>query len=155
MCLLLGRKNAGLGRNVVMRRGTRMKSISLLALATSAMFAAMSGLALAAGDLAAGERVFAKCKACHQVGEGAKNAVGPQLNGLDGRTAGSAEGYNYSEAMKSSGIVWNEASFKEYIKNPKAKVAGTKMIYAGLAADKEQDDVWAYLAQFGADGKKK
>jgi cytochrome c len=138
-----------------MKRGTPMKSISLLALATSAIFAAMGGLALAAGDLTAGEKVFAKCKACHQVGEGARNAVGPQLNGLDGRTAGSAEGYNYSGAMKSSGIVWNEASFKEYIKNPKAKVAGTKMIYAGLAADKDQDDVWAYLAQFGADGKKK
>jgi cytochrome c len=132
-----------------------MKSISLLTLATGVAFAALAGSALAAGDPAAGEKVFAKCKACHQVGEGAKNAVAPELNGIDGRKAGSVEGYNYSEPMKSSGITWNEASFKEFIKNPKAKVAGTKMIFPGLASDKDQDDVWAYLDQFGADGKKK
>ena len=132
-----------------------MKSISLLTLATSVAFAALAGSALAAGDPAAGEKVFAKCKACHQVGEGAKNAVAPELNGIDGRKAGTAEGYNYSEPMKSSGITWNEASFKEFVKNPKAKVPGTKMIFPGLASDKDQDDVWAYLAQFGADGKKK
>jgi cytochrome c len=132
-----------------------MKSISLLTLATSVAFAALAGSALAAGDPAAGEKVFAKCKACHQVGEGAKNAVAPELNGIDGRKAGTAEGYNYSEPMKSSGVTWNEASFKEFVKNPKAKVPGTKMIFPGLASDKDQDDVWAYLAQFGADGKKK
>jgi cytochrome c len=132
-----------------------MKSISLLTLATGVAFAVLAGSALAAGDPAAGEKVFAKCKACHQVGEGAKNAVAPELNGIDGRKAGSVEGYNYSEPMKSSGITWNEASFKEFIKNPKAKVAGTKMIFPGLASDKDQDDVWAYLDQFGADGKKK
>lgn len=132
-----------------------MKSISLLTIAASAAFAALSGTALAAGDAGAGEKVFAKCKACHQVGEGAKNLVGPQLNGLDGRAAGSAEGYNYSDAMKGAGITWNEASFKEFVKNPKAKVAGTKMVFQGLAAEKDQDDLWAYLASFGADGKKK
>lgn len=132
-----------------------MKTISLLTLAASAAFAVSTGQALAAGDAAAGEKVFAKCKACHQVGEGAKNAVAPELNGIAGRKAGGAEGYNYSEPMKASGITWDEASFKEFIKNPKAKVAGTKMIFQGLASDKDQDDVWAYLAQFGADGKKK
>ncbi len=132
-----------------------MKSISLLTLATSVAFAALAGSALAAGDPAAGEKVFAKCKACHQVGEGAKNAVAPELNGIDGRKAGTAEGYNYSEPLKSSGITWSEASFKEFVKNPKAKVPGTKMIFPGLASDKDQDDVWSYLAQFGADGKKK
>ncbi len=132
-----------------------MKSMSLLTLAAGVAFAALAGTALAAGDPAAGEKVFAKCKACHQVGEGAKNAVAPELNGIDGRKAGSVEGYNYSEAMKNSGITWNEASFKEFVKNPKAKVPGTKMIFQGLASEKDQDDVWAYLAQFGADGKKK
>jgi cytochrome c len=132
-----------------------MKSISLLTLATSVAFAALAGSALAAGDPAAGEKVFAKCKACHQVGEGAKNAVAPELNGIDGRKAAAVEGYNYSDALKGAGITWNEASFKEFVKNPKAKVPGTKMIFPGLAADKDQDDVWAYLAQFGADGKKK
>jgi cytochrome c len=132
-----------------------MKSYSLLSLVAGAALAAMSGSAYAAGDAAAGEKVFAKCKACHQVGETAKNAVAPELNGIDGRKAGAVEGYNYSEPLKSSGIAWSDASFKEFIKNPKAKVPGTKMIFQGLAVEKDSDDVWAYLAQFGADGKKK
>ncbi len=132
-----------------------MKPISLLTFAASVAFAVSAGQALAAGDPAAGATVFAKCKACHQVGEGAKNAVAPELNGIDGRKAGAAAGYNYSDAMKASGITWDAASFKEFVKNPKAKIAGTKMIFQGLAADKDQDDVWAYLAQYGADGKKK
>ena len=131
-----------------------MKSISLLTFAVSVALAASAGNALA-GDAAAGEKVFAKCKACHQIGETAKNAVGPNLNGVAGRKAGSAEGYNYSEAMKGSGLTWDEATFKEFIKNPKAKVAGTKMVFQGLAADKDGDDVWAYLSSFAADGKKK
>ncbi|MBI1868650.1 MAG: c-type cytochrome [Methylocystis sp.] len=131
-----------------------MKPISLT-LAASVAFAALAGSAFAAGDPAAGEKVFAKCKACHQAGEGAKNMVGPELNGLDGRKAASVEGYNYSDALKSAGIAWGEASFKEFVKNPKVKVAGTKMVFQGLPADKDADDVWAYLAQFGADGKKK
>ncbi|GLI93307.1 cytochrome c-554 [Methylocystis echinoides] len=131
-----------------------MKTISLLTFAASVAFAASAGQAFAAGDAAAGEKVFAKCKACHQVGEGAKNAVAPELNGLSGRKAGSVEGYNYSEPMKASGITWDEASFKEFIKNPKAKVPGTKMIFQGLASEGDQDNVWAYLSQFKADGKK-
>jgi cytochrome c len=131
-----------------------MKTISLLTFVASVAFAASAGQAFAAGDAAAGEKVFAKCKACHQVGEGAKNAVAPELNGLSGRKAGSVEGYNYSEPMKASGIAWDEASFKEFIKNPKAKVPGTKMIFQGLASEGDQDNVWAYLSQFKADGKK-
>jgi cytochrome c len=131
-----------------------MKTISLLTFAASVAFAASAGQAFAAGDAAAGEKVFAKCKACHQIGEGAKNAVAPELNGLSGRKAGSVEGYNYSEPMKGSGITWDEASFKEFIKNPKAKVPGTKMIFQGLASEGDQDNVWAYLSQFKADGKK-
>jgi cytochrome c len=89
------------------------------------------------------------------VGETAKNGIAPELNGLDGRAAGAAASYNYSEAMKGSGITWNEASFLEFIKNPKAKVPGTKMVYQGLSSDKDAADVWAYLGSFGADGKKK
>lgn len=131
-----------------------MKTISLLTFAASVAFAASAGQAFAAGDAGAGEKVFAKCKACHQVGEGAKNAVAPELNGLSGRKAGSVEGYNYSDPMKNSGITWDEASFKEFIKNPKAKVPGTKMIFQGLASEGDQDNVWAYLSQFKADGKK-
>ncbi|CUT11996.1 Cytochrome c2 [Bradyrhizobium sp.] len=80
-----------------------------------------------AQDAAAGKSSFNKCLACHAIGEGAKNKVGPELNGLDGRKSGTAPDYNYSDANKNSGITWNEAQFKEYIKDPKAKIPGTKM----------------------------
>lgn len=127
----------------------------MLTLAAGVAFAFTAGQAVAAGDPAAGEKVFNKCKACHQVGETAKNAVAPQLNGLDGRKSASVEGYNYSEPFKALGIAWDEAQFKEFIANPKAKVPGTKMIFPGLKSEAEQENVWAYLSQFGADGKKK
>ncbi len=132
-----------------------MKSISLMTFLAGAAFVAMAGTASAAGDAAAGEKVFAKCKACHRIGEGAKNAIAPELNGIDGRKAGSVEGYNYSDAMKGSGITWDAASFKEFIKSPKAKVPGTKMVFQGLASEPDEDNVWAYISQFDADGKKK
>ncbi|WP_018183399.1 c-type cytochrome [Kaistia granuli] len=106
------------------------------------------------GDAAAGQKVFLKCKACHQIGENAKNAVGPELNGLFGRHSGSVEGYKYSDANKNSGIVWDETVFREYIRNPKAKVPGTKMSFPGLKDDKDIDNIVAYLKQFGPDGKK-
>jgi cytochrome c len=107
-----------------------------------------------AQDAAAGERVFTQCRACHQVGETAKNAVGPVLNGLFGRPAGSVEGYTYSAANKNSGITWDEAVFTDYIKNPRAKIPGTKMVYAGLKDEQRIADLIAYLKQFDATGKK-
>ena len=110
---------------------------------------------VSAQDAAAGEKVFGVCKACHQIGETAKNSVGPQLNGIIGRKAGTVEGYNYTAANKGSGLTWDEATFREYIKDPKAKIPGTKMIYAGLKDEKRTDDLLAFLKQFGADGKKK
>ena len=109
----------------------------------------------ARADDAAGEQSFKKCFPCHSVGEGAKNKVGPELNGLDGRRSGTAPDYNYSDANKNSGITWNEASFKDYIKDPRAKIPNTKMIFPGIKNEKEADDLWGYLKQFGADGKKK
>lgn len=108
-----------------------------------------------AQDAAAGEKVFVQCRACHQVGETAKNSVGPLLNGLFGRTAGTIEGYNYSEANKKSGIVWDEKVFAEYIQNPKEKIPGTKMVYAGLKGEQRINDLTAFLKQFDKDGKKK
>jgi cytochrome c len=118
-----------------------------------ALVAASAGAALAQ-DAAAGEKVFAQCRACHQIGPNAKNAVGPVLNGLFGRHSGSIEGYSYSPANKNSGIVWDEATFREYIKDPKAKIPGTKMIYAGLKDEQRISDLIAYLKQFDATGKK-
>jgi len=107
-----------------------------------------------AQDAALGEKIFVQCKACHQIGENAKNAVGPVLNGLFGRKAGMIEGYSYSAANKNSGITWDEATFREYIKDPKAKIPGTKMIFPGLKDPKQIDDIVAYLKQFDSTGKK-
>ena len=108
-----------------------------------------------AQDAAAGEKVFVVCKACHQIGENAKNVVGPVLNGIIGRKAGSVPGYAYTAANKNSGITWDEPTFREYIKDPKAKIPGTKMTYAGLKDEQKISDLVAFLKQFDGDGKKK
>ena len=126
-----------------------MKSIVIAALAVVAC-----SLPARAQDAGAGEKVFVQCRACHQVGETAKNGVGPVLNGLFGRKSGTFENYNYSDANKNSGIVWDEAVFAEYIKDPRAKIPGTKMIYAGLKDEQRTKDLIAFLKQYGKDGKK-
>jgi cytochrome c len=119
-----------------------------------AVLAASSGGALAA-DVAAGEQSFKKCLVCHSIGADAKNKVGPAQNGLDGRKAGTVEGFNYSDANKNSGITWNEQTFKQYIKAPQAMIPGTKMTFAGITDPQEGDNLWAYLKQFGRDGRVK
>jgi len=118
------------------------------------ILAAQVSAVRAQGDPAEGEKVFGKCRACHQVGPAAKNGVGPKLNGLFGRQAGSIEGYRYSDANKASGLTWDEATFKDYIKDPRAKIPGTKMAFAGLKSDQEIENIVAYLKQFDAEGKK-
>ncbi|MDR6662138.1 cytochrome c-550 CycA [Tardiphaga sp. 20_F10_N6_6] len=128
-----------------------MKSVTFGALIVLAASTA-SSFALAQ-DVAAGKSSFNKCLACHAVGENAKNKVGPELNGLNGRKSGVAEGYSYSDANKNSGITWDEATFKEYIKDPKAKIPGTKMAFAGIKKESEVNDLWAFLVQFDKDGK--
>ena len=122
-------------------------------LIASAILCAGTG-ASQAQDAAAGEKVFAQCKICHQIGEKAKNSVGPNLNGVIGRPAGSVAGYAYSAANKGSGLTWDEATFKEYIMDPKGKVPGTKMTFAGIKDQQKINDLIAYLKQFGPDGKK-
>jgi cytochrome c len=107
-----------------------------------------------AQDVAAGEKSFNKCRACHQVGETAKNTVGPILNGLFGRKSGTVAGYNYSDANKNSGLTWDDAVFTDYIKDPKGKIPGTKMSFAGIKNEQEIKDLTAFLKQFAADGKK-
>lgn len=114
--------------------------------------AILAGAPAFAGDPEAGATVFKKCLACHAVGEAAKNKVGPVLNGVFGRAAGSVPDYKYSVAMTESGLVWNPEVFAEYIRNPRAMVPGTTMAFAGLKKDKEIEDVTAYLDQFNADG---
>ena len=126
-------------------------TLSVLVLVTSSA-AATSALAQ---DVAAGKTSFNKCMDCHAIGAGAKNKVGPELNGLDGRKSGTAPDYSYSDANKNSGITWNVAQFKDYIKDPKAKIPGTKMAFAGIKNEKEISDLWAFIAQYTKDGKTK
>jgi len=139
------------GTNYTGKKEHPMKTLSALVILTS--LAAASGAL--AQDAAAGKTSFNKCLACHAIGEGAKNKVGPILNGLDGRHSGSAEGYNYSDANKNSGITWGKEVFLEYIKDPKAKIPGTKMVFAGIKTEKEANDLWAYVSSFDKDGKPK
>jgi cytochrome c len=127
-----------------------MKTLLLMTVA----LVATGGIA-AAQDLAAGATSFKKCAPCHDVGEKAKNKVGPLLNGLEGRKSGTIASYNYTEANKNSGITWDDAQFLEYIKDPKAKIPGTKMVFAGIKNENEAKNLWAYLKQFDAEGKKK
>jgi len=118
-------------------------------------FAASTGTSLAQ-DAAAGEQVFRRlCSPCHDVGPEAKVKLGPPLNGIDGRKAGTFPGFNYSEANKSSGITWNEGDFPSYIRAPMQAMPGTRMAFVGLKNDKDITDLWSYLKQFGPDGEKK
>jgi cytochrome c len=107
---------------------------------------AFTGSALADGNADKGKRVFNLCKACHRL-EAGKNGVGPSLHGLFGRKAGTVAGFNYSGAMKNSGIVWNEKSLDNYLAKPRDVVKGTKMVFPGLKKEDQREDVIAYLKQ--------
>jgi len=120
----------------------------------AAAFLALNVSAKAEGDAAKGKAAFAKCAICHQVGPGAANLVGPELNGIVGRKAGSVEGYSYSAANKNSGLTWDEPTLTTYLHAPRKLVPGTKMTFAGLSKDQEIADVIAYLKQFNAQGQK-
>jgi cytochrome c len=108
-----------------------------------------------AQDASAGSTVFHQCAICHSIGPNAANKIGPDLNGLDGRKSASFANFNYSDAMKKSGIVWNEQTFKKFIAAPQEDVPGTRMPFAGLKDPQQVNDVWAYLAQYNADGSVK
>jgi cytochrome c len=120
----------------------------------AAVFVVGSTGAGLAQDAAAGEQVFKRmCLPCHDAGDGARIKLGPPLNGVDGRAAGSYPGFNYSDASKSSGITWNAEQFADYIKNPMQRMPGTRMAFAGIKNEKDIGDLWAYLKQFDKDGK--
>ena len=121
---------------------------------TAILIAALS-IPAVAQDAQKGKIAFNVCLACHTIGPGAQNKIGPELNGLDGRKAGTVSNFDYSDANKSSGIVWNEETFEDYIKNPAAKVPGTKMIFPGIKNEQQEKDLWAYISQFDSDGNSK
>ncbi len=129
--------------------------VALLLASLGAAMADDAPAVAAAGDPALGEKVFVKCRACHQIGDTARNAVGPELNGVIGRHSGSVPGYNYSDANKGSGLTWDPATFRRYIASPQTVVPGTKMTFAGLTREKDIDNVLAYLEQFNPDGSRK
>jgi cytochrome c len=108
-----------------------------------------------AQDVAAGEKDFLVCRACHQIGPNAKNAVGPVLNGIVGRPAGTYPDYAYSPANKDSGLVWVPEELDKYLTSPQTVVPHTKMIFPGLKDEQKRKDVIAFLMQFALDGQKK
>jgi cytochrome c len=133
----------------------RMKR-QFLAILGSAMAMSATHMGTASSqDAEAGARIFAQCRTCHQVGETAKNAIRPNLNGLFGRKAGSVEGYSYSAAYKAlENKVWEVDNFTVYIKDPRGVTPGTKMVYAGLKDETQIANLVAFLKQYAADGKK-
>ncbi len=107
------------------------------------------------GDAAAGEKVFRKCKACHAVGEGAENKVGPVLNGIVDRAFGAVEGFSYSDALMEAaaeGKAWTPEELDAFLQKPRSYLKGTKMSFAGLRKDEDRANVIAYLASFPAEG---
>ena len=117
-------------------------------MAMVAAFGFLSSLGTAAaqsGDAAKGERVFAQCKACHTVEKGGRNGIGPNLFGIFGSKAGVVEGFNFSDALKASGIVWDDRTMAEFLKDPKGRIPGNKMVFAGIRRADQLDDLLAYL----------
>ena len=130
-----------------------MKRTAVYTIFAAALFAA-PGIA-AAQDSAAGKASFAKCQACHAVGPGAKNNLGPELNGLVGRKAGTAAGYQYSPALKNAGFAWDQTSFAAFMADPRGKIPKNKMVFAGMKDQTEIASLWAYLLGFNVDGSSK
>jgi cytochrome c len=111
----------------------------------------LPGVVEAQGNAAEGENVFKKCKACHDIGEGAKNKIGPVLDNIVGRKAASVEGYAYSSDLKalgSQGFVWTEENLNKYLTNVRDVVAHGKMVFPGLKDDQDRQDLIAYLKKF-------
>ena len=125
--------------------------ITISGLLAAVCLVGFAGAAMAEGDAAEGEKVYRKCKACHQVGPDAKNRVGPELNGIVGRVAGSVDGFKYSDAMtakNAEGFAWSEETIDAYLADPKGYLPGNKMSFAGLKKEEDRQNVIAYLKTF-------
>lgn len=100
-----------------------------------------------AADLGAGQKIFARCRICHTTAAGAPSTVGPNLHGLFGRKAGSLPGFDYSPAMKASGVTWNADTLTKYLRDPRGFIPGNRMAFPGIENDAELADLVAYLKQ--------
>lgn len=123
-----------------------MKRNKILSLAVCGLVWLAAAPVSAGGDAEAGKKVFNKCKACHAL-EAGKKKIGPSLHGIIGSTAGSSEGFKYSDAMKSSGVVWTDENLDAYLAQPKEFMPGNKMVFVGLKKEAERADVIAYLKE--------
>jgi len=121
-----------------------------LLLGTGAETLAAQAQAPAQAQVDAGRRLFARCTNCHEVGAGARNGFGPQLNGIVGRKAGSAPAYAYSPALKQAGFVWNEQKLVAFIRDSEKVVPGNKMRFLSFMSEKQASDIVAYLRTQGA-----
>ena len=135
-----------------------MRNISLVIAGVAIAFAAQAASAQEIGDPAAGEKVFNKCKACHAIGEGAKNKIGPELNGVVGEKPGAErDGYKFSKPFQTwagDKAAWNEELLSTWLTDPRGTVKGTKMAFVGLKKPEDLNNVIAYLASFDTDGAK-
>jgi cytochrome c len=130
----------------------KSKLVAYLGVA-AALSIGLTAAKVSAQDAENGQDLFRQCRACHQIGAGAKNLVGPQLNGIVGRKASTVEGFNYSDASKDAaakGLVWTEDKLEAYLEAPAKFMPGTKMAYAGLKEASDRKDVIAYLKKAGA-----
>jgi cytochrome c len=124
-----------------MKVWTGAAAIAMATVAASQAFAQ-------AGDAGRGQRLYnQQCRACHTLEQGGASPAGPNLHGLFGRKAGTVSGYEFSDAMKKSGIVWDDTTLADYTRDPKGKVPDTKMVYGGMKQPGQLADLLAYLKQ--------
>ncbi|MBV9860609.1 MAG: cytochrome c family protein [Alphaproteobacteria bacterium] len=113
----------------------------------AALLAALPAKGASAADVEAGKNAFARCRVCHTLAAGAGSTVGPNLHGVYGRKAGTAEGFRYSEAMKASGIVWDDDTLAHFLRDPKGTVPGNRMAFPGISDETELQNLLAFLKQ--------
>jgi cytochrome c len=157
MCVRRSRRRAAIATSQVF---SLLNKVSLMREPTNRWIAAVVLIATStetglAQNIEKGASVFQQCLPCHSIGPGAQNKVGPELNGLDGRHSGSVPGFKYTKDYTDPGLVWNKETFEKYIKNPRAMMPDTTMIFPGIQNGQAINDLWAYISRYNADGSVK